>query len=161
MKTKTLFILVILIVVGIGAAFLFLRETREPGSLGDSAGLIIGKNAIYAAEQSPSNIVSVAIVRFAKPGFVAVHEDLNEAPGGILGTSNLIAPDEIRESLPITLSRSTLDGETIYVMLYFDNGDGGFDVIKDRPVVDPTANEPMMMIVVIGKDATEPDAINP
>ena len=90
-----------------------------------------------------------------------VHEDVNEAPGGILGVSNLITSGETKDSLPITLSRSTLDGETIYVMLHFDNGDGVFDATKDKPVVDPIANEPMMMIVVISKDATEPDAVNP
>ena len=161
MNTKVVLILVIIIATGIGAMFLFLGNNDGSGSAEDPAGLIVRENALYVAEQPPSNTVSVAIVRLEKPGFAVVHEDVNEAPGGILGVSNLITSGETKDSLPITLSRSTLDGETIYVMLHFDNGDGVFDATKDKPVVDPIANEPMMMIVVISKDATEPDAVNP
>lgn len=161
MSARVILILGIIVAAGIGALFLFLGNDDESGSVGDSAGLIIGKNAIYVAEQPPSNIVSVAIVRLEKPGFVAVHEDVNEAPGEILGASALIAPGETKTPLSLTLSRSTLDGETIYVMLHFDDGDGIFDVTEDKPIIDPVANEPMMAMVAISKDATEPDTVNP
>ncbi|MBI2064201.1 MAG: hypothetical protein HYT66_00615 [Candidatus Yanofskybacteria bacterium] len=160
-NTKVFLILGIIAAAGVGAMFLFLGNNDESGSADDFAGLIVRENAIYVAEQPPSNTVSVAVVRLEKPGFAVVHEDVNEVPGGILGASALIAPGETKNSLPVTLSRSTLDGETIYVMLHFDNGDGIFDATKDKPVVDPVTNEPMMMIVVTSKDATEPDAVNP
>ncbi|MBI2068534.1 MAG: hypothetical protein HYT67_00270 [Candidatus Yanofskybacteria bacterium] len=158
---KALLIIGIIVAAGVGAVFLFLGNNDGSGSADDSAGLVVRENAIYVAEQPPSNIVSVAIVRLGKPGFVVIHEDVNEAPGRILGVSDLIAPGETKDSLPITLSRSTLDGETIYAMLHFDDGDGVFDAAKDNPVIDPIANEPMMAIVAISKDATEPDAVNP
>ncbi|MBI2674127.1 MAG: hypothetical protein HYX22_00080 [Candidatus Yanofskybacteria bacterium] len=160
-NTKVLLALGIITVAGIGAMFLFLGNHDESGSVGNSAGLFVGGNAIYVAEQPPSNTVSVEIVRLEKPGFAAVHEDINEAPGKILGASGLIMSGETDDPFLITLSRSTLDGETIYIMLHFDNGDGVFDATKDKPVVDPVANEPMMAIVVISKYATESDTTNP
>ena len=160
MKTKLVLILGIIIATGIGAMFLFLRNTDEPDSAGNSTNLIIGKNAIYVAEQPPSNSVSIEIVRLEAPGFAVVHENANEAPGGILGISNLIMAGETK-NLQVPLSRSTINEETIYAMLHFDNGDGVFDAIKDKPVLDPLINSPMMTIVVIGKDTNEPDAINP
>ena len=161
MKTKIALIFGIIVATGIGAMFLFLGNDDRSGSVEDSTGLIVGENAIYVAEQPPSNIVSVAIVRLQKPGFVVVHENVDEVPGKVLGVSNLISSGETKNSLSIVLSRSTLDRETIYAMLYFDNEDGIFDITKDKPVIDSVANEPMMAIVAISKDATEPGAINP
>ena len=162
MNIKTLLILVILVVaVGIGAAFLFLRETDEPGIAGDSAGLIIGKNAIYVAEQAPSQTISVEVVYLEQPGFVVIHENSNEKPGKILGVSGLLPTGETKDSLQISLSRSTVDGETIYAMLHHDDGDNIFDAAKDKPALDNLLNEPVMTIVVISQDVTEPGAVNP
>ena len=159
---KTIFILVIFIVaVGIGAAFLFPKETGEPGAVGDPAGLIVGENAIYVAEQMPSKTVSVMVVRLEKPGFVVIHEDENAAPGKILGVSSLLMAGETKDSLQIALSRSTVDGETIYAMLHLDDGDKTFDAIKDNPALDRIGGGPVMTIVTTDKDATEPGAVNP
>lgn len=162
MNTKTVISLVIVIIaVGIGAMFLFLRETKEPGLDGSPAGFIVGENAIYVAEQAPSKTVSVAVVRLEKPGFVVIHEDTNAAPGKILGASSLLMADETEDSLQIALSRSTVDGETVYVMLHLDDGDKVFDPTKDKPALDRIGGEPVMMIVTISRDATEPGAVNP
>ncbi|OGN14423.1 MAG: hypothetical protein A3J47_03225 [Candidatus Yanofskybacteria bacterium RIFCSPHIGHO2_02_FULL_43_22] len=157
---KIILIFGTIIATGIGVMFVFFGNDDESGSVENSSGFFIRENAIYVAEQSPSNTVSVSIVRLEKPGFAVVHDDINEAPGEILGTSNLIISGETADSLLITLSRSTLDGETIYVMLHFDNGDGIFDLTKDKPVIDPVTNEPITMIVVISQDAAEPDTVN-
>lgn len=161
MNTKTVISLVIVIIaVGIGAMFLFPRETKEPGLDGNPAGFIFGENAIYVTEQAPSKTVSVAVVRLEKPGFVVIHEDTNGAPAKILGASGLIMAGE-KNFLQVALSRSTVDGETIYAMLHLDDGDRAFDAIKDKPVLDRIGGEPVMTIVTISKDATEPGAVNP
>lgn len=161
MKTILIIIVVLIIVIGMGVMFLSPREIGESGIDKDSAGLIVSENAIYVAEQAPSKTVSVAVARFEKPGFVVIHEDTNTAPGKILGVSGLLMAGEAKNSLQIALSRSTVDEETIYAMLHFDDGDGVFDATKDRPVLDSVAGEPVMMIIVISKDAIEPDAVNP
>jgi hypothetical protein len=150
------------IVVMIVSAILFFRG----GNLGSdtpegSAGLVIGANTIYVAEQAPLRTISVALVRLEKPGFVVVHEDVAGAIGGILGVSGVLPAGETKNLESILLSRLTRDGERLYVMLHLDDGDGLFDPVKDKPVLDTISALPMMMIVTVSADATEPSAVNP
>ena len=161
MNTKTFFILVILIAIGIGATFLFLRETPEPGRLnGDSTGLIIAKNAIYVAEQVPAKNVSVAVVQFERPGFVVIHEDINGRPGKILGASALLSKGETKDVL-VVFSRMTVDGETLYAMIHLDDGDKVFEAGEDYPAKDSISGESVMTIFIVTKDATEPGEVKP
>ncbi|MEK7203487.1 MAG: hypothetical protein AAB627_00170 [Patescibacteria group bacterium] len=159
MNIKTSLILII-VAAGIGAAFLLLREIREPGPAGDSAGFIVGKNAIYVAEQAPSKTVSVAVVQFEKPGFVVIHEEANEKPGKILGASVLLSKGETKNVL-VRLSRMTADGETLYAMLHLDDGDRVFEPGKDYPAEDSLGGGPVMTIFTVDRDATEPGDVKP
>lgn len=99
-------------------------------------------------------------MRLRKPGFVVIHEDANAAPGKIFGVSGLLTSGERKDSLEIPLLRPTVEEETVYAMLHIDDGDGMFDEIRDKPIFDPITGDPMMMIVLISKDAFEPDAVN-
>jgi len=148
------------IIAIIAGAVLFQKSTKQPDTAGDSTGLVVGGNAIYVAEQLPSQIVSVALALLANPGFVVVHEDRAGAPGRILGQSAMLGAGETK-NLSIALSRSTTDGETLYAMLHFDDGDGVFDAAKDKPVLDSVSGEPVMTIITISQDASEPGVINP
>lgn len=159
MRTKLLVLGVIILVSGF--ALFFRGGSKEPDSTGDSSGLIISSNAIYVAEQAPGRSVSVSVVRFEKSGFVVIHEDAAGAPGKILGASSLLPAGEMENLPPIMLSRAMMDGETIYAMLHFDNGDGKFDAADDKPVLDSVGGAPMMMVVTVSKDATEPGIVNP
>lgn len=160
MNTKTLVILAIIIAVS-GAVLLFRDSGEKPGSAGDSSGLVVSNSAIYVAEQMPGQSVSVSIARLEKPGFVVIHEDAAGATGQILGVSRWLPVGETKIPLPIRLSRATTDGETIYAMLHFDNGDGQFDATDDEPVLDSVDGDPMMMVVTVSQDATEPGVVNP
>lgn len=162
MKTKIFFIVGVIVAVIVGAA-LFLRGGVKPSDTGgNSSGLVVGKNAIYVAEQVPSKIVSAAVVHLEKPGFVVIHEDAAGVPGAILGVSGLLAAGETKSPALISLSRATKDGETIYAMLHLDNGDGVFDVGGDKPAAeDRVGGEPVMMVVTVSADAVEPGAVNP
>ena len=141
---------------------LFVRADNEGSDTPqDSAGLVIGANVIYVAEQAPLRTLSVALVRLEKPGFVVVHEDVAGAVGGILGTSGVLPAGETNNLESIPLSRLTRDGETLYVMLHLDDGDGIFNAVKDKPVLDAISALPMMMIVTVSVDAIEPSAVNP
>ena len=158
MNTKTLLILIV--ALGIGAAFLFLRETWESGPVGNSTGLIVGKNAIYVAEQVPSKNVLVAIIKFEKPGFVVIHEDINGKPGKILGASALLSKGETKDVL-VALSRMTVDGEALYAMIHLDDGDKVFEAGEDYPAKDLISGESVMTIFTVIKDATEPGEVKP
>ena len=91
---------------------------------------------------------------------MVIHEDANAAPGKIFGVSGLLTSCERKDSLEIPLLRPTVEEETVYAMLHIDDGDGMFDEIRDKPIFDPITGDPMMMIVLISKDAFEPDAVN-
>lgn len=166
MSTKTLFIFSIVIgIVVVTGVVILLRGSREQPDyvdyVDDSSGLIIRNSAIYVAEQKPGDRVLVSLVRLEKPGFVVIHEDAAGNPGKILGVSSLLPKGETKNLLAVTLYRATKDGETIYAMLYFDNGDGAFDDINDKPVLDSVGGVPMLMVVIVSKDAAEPGIVNP
>ena len=150
------------VVVIIVSLILFFRggnlASDKPQS---SAGLAFGANVIYVAEQPPLQTISVALVRLQKPGFVVVHEDVAGAIGGILGASGVLPSGETKNLESIPLSRLTREGERLYVMLHLDDGDGVFDPVKDKPVLDAISALPMMMIVTVSAQATEPSAVNP
>ncbi len=163
----------VIVAIAIGATFFFRGSSTKPAPTGDSAGLIVGRNAIYVAEQSPSKTVSVAVARLEKTGFVAIYEDnagplrrsFSEAseaskPGKILGASGILQAGDTKNLTPITLSRATADGETLYAMLHLDDGDGVFDPAKDKPALDSLGGEPVMMIFTVSMDANEPGAVN-
>ena len=163
MNNKILFISLIVIAFVAGAVALFFRAGNK-GDFdisGDSVNLIISDNAIYVSEQKPGKIVLVSLIQFEKPGFVVIHEDNAGVPGKILGVSNLLARGETKNLPPITLSRETKDGEVIYAMLHFDNGDDKFDAANDKPVLDKVGNEPMMTIAIVSEDAVESGIVNP
>ncbi len=157
---KNALILFVIIVAVIGGSVFFRDGYEEPDSSRDSAGFIIGTNAIYVAEQVPSETLSIAVVRLEKPGFVVIHEDVTGVPGGILGASELLMEGETNNLASIPLSRLTRDGETLYAMLHLDDGDGIFDAMNDKPALDPINALPVMMIVTVGAEVTEPGAIS-
>lgn len=161
MNIKTLFIFAIVIVVITGAALFFWSEGKKHGFANDSSGLIISDSAIYVAGQTPGRSVTVSVVRLEKSGFVVIHEDIVGIPDKILGVSGLLPAGETKNLQPITLSRATRDGEIIYAMLHVDDGDGKFDAADDKPALDSVDGAPMMMVVMVSKDAVEPGIVNP
>ena len=161
MNTKILFIFTIPMVVITGVALFFWYGGGESSSIDDSSGLLINHSAIYVAEQAVGDRVFVSVVRLEKSGFVVIHEDVTDAPGIILGISSLIPAGEMKNLPSIMLSRAIVDGELIYAMLHFDNGDGIFDVRNDKPVLDSVDGAPMMMIVTVSKNASESGIVNP
>ncbi len=129
---------------------------KEPAE--QPSGLIIGRNAIYVADQAPSGQIAIGFVVLEKPGFVVIHEEKGGKPGAILGVSNLIGSGETNNFPPILLSRTARDGETLFAMLHRDDGDSAFNPAKDAPVRD-AGGEPLMMQFLIDREAALPDAI--
>lgn len=151
--------LVIIVVVIASALSAGNKPAPTPVSDGNSAGLIVGDNAIYVAEQAPGQSASVGVARLAQPGFVVIHEDQAGAPGAILGQSGLLAAGE-SENVSITLTRATQDQETLYAMIHLDNGDGSFDPAQDVPATDSTGGGPVMMMFTVSIEASEPAAVS-
>jgi len=147
MRTKNLLYLAFIAIV-LGIVFYSRSGSDNIKTDSDSAGLTVGRNVIYTAEQPIGRDVSVAVVRLERSGFVAIHEDNAGQPGKILGVGGLLPSGETKNLPPIRLSRPMEDGETLYAMLHFDNGNGIFNPAEDKPVFSSLGNEPVMMIFI-------------
>lgn len=161
MKSKTFIVLAIVVPVVVGALFFLRNDGNAPSQTGGSAGLIVGTNAIYVADQLPGQSVSIADLRLASPGFVLIFDDNAGKPKNILGTSGSLPIGETKNIAPILLSRITRDGEVLYAMLYLDDGDGVFDPARDKPAHDRLIGQPVVMMFTINLDASEGGAVNP
>lgn len=92
------------------------------------------ENMIVVMEQKPENSVVVSQVHLAAPGFVVIHEDNNDSPAAMVGSSALLQAGDTSQ-VTIKLSKAMLDGTKLHAMLHTDtNGDGKFDEGVDMPV---------------------------
>ena len=155
-STPLVVVLVILLVSVVGY-FAFVRgptAEEEPikqapiSDSGDTAApLLVGDNAIYVSNVKPSASVKVGFAIFAGGGYVVVHEDREGKPGAIIGNSNILPQGESRD-FGVTLSRESIDTETLYAMLHSDNGDGIFNPAEDPPIKDDRGNVVLMKFQV-------------
>ena len=104
-------------------------ETMESGEVENT------NNAIAVTDYTPGNVAIIDLVALDEPGFANVHEDNNGKPGEVLGVSEFFEPGEY-ESVGIELDRASEEGETLYAMVYHDDGDGEFLVGEDLPATD-------------------------
>jgi len=127
-----------LAVIGIGAFFLMRGTDSENPD--DSLGLLrVGDNALYVSEQKPDTFLYASIAVIKGGGFVVIGEDNAGNPDAIIGRSTLL-PDGESQDIKIDLSRKSVHGETLYAMLYADNGNGMFDPGSDMLVKDMEGN---------------------
>ena len=149
-----------IIAIAIGAIELFVRPTQvEEDQTGSPlSGLLVGSNAIYAADQQPGDTVSISMAVLQTSGYVVIHEDKDGAPGAILGSSKVLTQGQSTD-VSISLSRTSQDGEILYAMLHVDDGDGAFDPTQDGPVKDDQGNI-ILMTFNISSTAKEPGAIS-
>jgi hypothetical protein len=91
------------------------------------------ENMVVVTEQRPGNIVTASTVFLAAPGFVVVHEDIDGAPGAIIGSSAFLAAGE-SNNIKVMLSRVTQDGDKLHAMLHADTDANGSFSSADMPV---------------------------
>lgn len=103
-----------------------------------------GNDSISINNQAAGSTVNVASVFLSKPGFIAIHNTVNGAPGAVIGYSALLPAGQSTNIL-VTLSANMVVGSSYIAMLHFDNGDGVYtSVDEDLPVLD-AAGHPVMM----------------
>ncbi|MDO8552836.1 MAG: hypothetical protein Q7S01_04945 [bacterium] len=138
MNNKGILLIVAVIVAAIAGIYYFsqnvLTEFVIPADQSETtSGMRVEDNAIVVTDQRPGGSITVSSVFLAKPGFVAIYEDNDGTPGVIIGTSALLPVGE-SDSVNITLSRASKDGEILRAMLHSDSdGDGSF-TNADLPV---------------------------
>ena len=148
----SLVIVVLLVVISV-VYFVFIKKPA-----GEINPLLIGDNAIYVSNTKPAIIVPIGFAILKDGGYVVIHEESVDRPGTIVGNSALLSQGENRD-FEVMLSRKSVDGEALYAMLHFDNGDGVFNSTDDLPITDKEGNS-MFMRFHISSGATEPEAIS-
>lgn len=157
----------VLLIIGLAVGF-WLGRTAERGMLPQVGQLVpppapgatgppptqgavfIGGNAIAVNDQPPGMKVAIAMVAFARDGWVVIHEDSDGKPGRILGAQRFGAGPN--QSGSVDLLRPIEGGRFYFAMLHSDDGDRQFDHTKDLPVTNPEGNAILMRFVT----TTEP-----
>ena len=124
----------------------------------DSTGLMVEDSAIDASARTGTQSVAVPMVVFARPGYVVVHENNVGQPGSVIGSSILIKAGKF-QNLSVPLSRKVIKGETLYVMLHADNGDGIYSE-TDQPILGKNGEALMMIVIVDDEGTTTPGAVS-
>ena len=114
--------------------------------------MLAGSSAIYVADQSPAESVTVDFAVLEEPGYVMVFESSAEEPSKLLGQSELLSAGETK-GLAIKLSRATQNGEALYAAIRLDDGDGLFSVALDLEARDPVTGEPVAMVFSVSQNA--------
>jgi hypothetical protein len=144
MKKIIIWIIVIVLVI-LGIYFLAMRKSavNTPQTIlpGDA-------NALIVADQNPNNLgVLVDSVSLVAPGFVVIHEDVNGAPGAIVGSSTLI-PVGVRYNMNVITTLTP--GKYYWAMLHTDDGNGIFNPATDVAANNPNGDAVMVRFMVKG-----------
>lgn len=134
----------IVVVVLVMIVFAFVRNRLSVGKFSAAnptptpVAVEENKETISVNKHTPAASAVIDAVNLANPGFVAIHENQNGAPGPILGISELL-PKGAHENIVISLSRKTVSGEELFAKVYADNGDAKFDS-SDQEVKETNGN---------------------
>lgn len=99
---------------------------------------------------SDSQLV-VKNLTFPPSGFIVIYDEASSKPGKIIGSSEFI--NEIGTNDPlVSLERSVVDGEILYVGYYEDDGDTKFDVSLDMQKENVLDGSSYIKFVVVKKE---------
>lgn len=144
MKKIIIWIIVIILVI-LGIYFLAMRKS----AVNTPQGILPGdSNSLVAADQNPENLgVLVDSVSLIAPGFVVIHEDVNGAPGAIVGVSTLM---NIGVRYNVNVIANLAPGKYYWAMVHTDDGNGVFNPATDVPAKNPNGDVVMVRFMVKG-----------
>lgn len=155
MKNYVIYV-VLALIVGVGAVLLYQNYSGKKTATTPSLPLAnqpvvvdkpVFENTISISDFTAGNTVTLEQADLAQPGFVVVHENAAGQPGTILGSSKLLQ-DGQNATIVINLNRSSVKGETLYVMIHADDGDGVFNAATDAVAKDNQGNPAMIDFLV-------------
>ena len=119
--------LILLVVVALGAFFLFSRNAPDL-----AYGSVEIPGSVLMATAPSSEAVDITATTM-KPGFITIHESIGSAPGPIIGSSGYLDVQENKNFIIFT--SQGMNPATPYIaLLHVDNGDGRFVITDDMPV---------------------------
>lgn len=135
MGNKTIWVVIGLLVLGVGGYFLLRGGYKTPQTTtgqSQSTGAVtstpVSEDSVSVNDQQPGESITVASVEFVDSGYVVIHEDKGGTPGSVIGNSDLLSG---KGNVVISLSRQSVDGEVLYAMLHKDDGDEVYEFPGD------------------------------
>jgi hypothetical protein len=101
----------------------------------------------FAADQGPGSRIVIANLTIQTPAHVRVFAYEDGAPRAVLGTTGVLQAGT-HADVPVSLSRTTRPGETLYAQLFASDGDDVFTPYADMPMRDSAGN-PIYVIFMI------------
>lgn len=141
-SNKKIWITLAVILVALGGLFAYLRlRSDNPNTIlpGD-------QNSLVVADQDPDAVaVLIADAQLRVPGFIAIHQDVNNAPGSILASSALLSPGDHKN---VSIIMSMQPGAYYWAMLHGDDGNSTFSASTDQPLTNNAGNVVMVRFMV-------------
>ena len=98
------------------------------------------QKAIYVIpRQRPGMSVNISFASLKKSGYIVINADNKGGFGAIIGNSVLLPSGESR-AVMVGLVRQSVNGESLFAVVYEDSGDGVFTPGIDIPVKDEDGN---------------------
>ncbi len=150
-------IIVIVVLAIIAAIWFSVRgpasdEVTNPTELGfPAAQEANATGTLEVGPQLPGTAVFVAQANLPAGGWVVVRENNAGVPGAVLGSSFFSANTRLGN---IDLTAPTVEGQTYFVEVYTDDGDGQFNLAKDALVMS-RANAPLRVQFTATRDLPE------
>ena len=94
----------------------------------ETESVFVESELVHIKDQSAGNTVFISRVELKGSGWVAIHDDIEDAPGSILGAQRF---DAGVYQGTVNLLRPTEVGDTYHATLWRDNGDNEFDHTQD------------------------------
>jgi hypothetical protein len=104
-------------------------DNNENGEDNGDTGTYTLEVTDQVAGDAPDEVTIPSVETGNKDAWVVIHEknDAGDAPGDVIGTSEVISADSEESDLAISLDREAESGETLYAMLHYDDpADGEF-----------------------------------
>lgn len=137
------------VLVGLAATVAGCGSTPPPANL-TSTRVSFGSHSSYqivAGDQhSAGGNVVITQVTLAKAGYIAIHADVNGAPGTVLGVSPLLS-NGTHDNVVVHLSQPAHAGTKVMPVVHVESkGDTSFDYPKDDP---PATVEGRVVVITI------------
>jgi len=105
-------------------------------------------SSVAVSSQAVGSSLTIDSAVFVKPGYIVIHEQVDGAPGPVIGNSVLYTADTY-ENVSVDLGRESVSGETLYAMLHDDDGDSEYVFPgADEPTVDSAGDVVLMPVEI-------------
>lgn len=128
---------------GFGVSFYFSRQELEEDTPSRKAPSVnLPRNAIEVHDQVAIDDVLIDSVAVDAPSFIAIHSNTAGKPGDVIAVSALIT--QPTKNIVIVLPQKLDPGETYFVLLHKDDGDGVHTFPGRDTIVNNDQNKPLI-----------------